>query len=124
TDLRRGEQALPGHQIQAPTLRRAIPSRTVKRSTKASIAAKRVSTSDPEGHTSMSRHLPIKNAAALFGRHPRTLDNWLRHGYIRAYSDGSRTIYVDIDEIEAALESNPRMRDGRKPRYKISPLPL
>jgi hypothetical protein len=72
----------------------------------------------------MSRHLPIEKSATHFGRHPRTIDNWLKHGYIRAFTDGSRTIYVDIDEIEAALASNPRMRDGRRPRYKISPLPL
>src|SRR5689334_11378039 len=67
------------------------------------------------------------SAANYFNCHVRTIRNWIERGFIHGFQDRN-AILVDIDEIEAALLVNDRMRDGRRKRYgadaKIVPLPL
>ncbi len=75
----------------------------------------------------MARYVSPAAAARHFNRHPRTIENWLTNRYITGYSDGGRSILVDLEEIEVAFQTNPRMRDGRKPyggRARIVPLPI
>jgi len=55
----------------------------------------------------------IPDAAKHFEKNPRTIEVWLGRKFIKPYSDGSR-IYVDCEEVERELKSNPRMRDGRQ----------
>lgn len=72
----------------------------------------------------MARYALLHNAGDILGCHPRTVDNWLRSGFIHGYTDGSRQLFVDIDEIERAFELNPRMRDPRKRYGKAVIVPL
>lgn len=67
-----------------------------------------------EERRTRSGYVSIKAAAEHFHKHPKSIENWLRFKFIRGYEDGNRQIFVSIDEIEAALRINPRMRDGRK----------
>ena len=56
----------------------------------------------------------IPDATAFFKKKTtRTIEGWLDKKYIKPYSDGTR-IYVDCDEIERELKTNPHMRDGRQ----------
>lgn len=64
----------------------------------------------------MARYVTPSEAARLLGNHPRTIANWLRNRYIRAYVSGARPHLVDLDEIDRALATNKHMRDPRK-RY-------
>lgn len=75
----------------------------------------------------MSRYLTIPNAARIVQRHHRSVENWVGSGFITGYRDGDGKIRVDLDEIERAFKTNPKMRDGRKPygpKSKIVPMPV
>lgn len=75
----------------------------------------------------MARYLSIPNAARIVQRHPRSVENWVGNGFIVGYRDADGKIRVDLDEIERAFKTNPRMRDGRKPfgpKAKIVPMPV
>ncbi len=63
----------------------------------------------------MARFYTMADIAKIVRRHPRTVENWVRAGYIRAYADGSRHYRIDLDEVEAAFKVNPKMSDSRKP---------
>ena len=75
----------------------------------------------------MARITSQSSAGNFFGCHPRTIRNWIEKGFIRGYRDGN-SILVDIDEIEHAIQTNPRVRDPRRAIYgetaKIVPLPF
>ena len=74
----------------------------------------------------MTNYKPLTEAARILKRHPRTIENWFAAGYIHPYSDGSKAIYVDLDEVERELKINPKMRDGRQ-RFggaTIIPMPV
>jgi len=74
----------------------------------------------------MANYAPIHRAATVFHRHVRTIENWLGQGFIHGFRDKAGAIMVDLSEIETALKTNPRMRDGRRPygpNAKILPLP-
>lgn len=76
----------------------------------------------------MAHYIDEASAAKHFNVHPRTIANWIGKGFIRGYDDGQGSIFIDTDEIERTLPSNPHMRDGRRSRYgadaKIVPLPF
>ena len=74
----------------------------------------------------MARYATIETAARHFNVNPRTPRNWLSQAFIRGYDDGNGKIHVDLDEIEAAFKTNPKMRDGRKRYGKavIVPMPI
>ena len=58
--------------------------------------------------------------------HPNTLKNWVSSGFITAYKTSDGSFAYDLDEIEAELARNPRMRDKRNPfgeRARVVPLP-
>src|SRR5450830_673665 len=63
----------------------------------------------------MAIYAPLRRAASVYHRHVRTIENWIGAGFIRGYRESSGSILVDLTEIEAALKTNPRMRDGRRP---------
>jgi len=65
----------------------------------------------------MARFATIRHAAEVVGRHPRTIENWLYSEFITPFSPDGKTILVDLDQIEEQLKVNPRMRDGRRPRF-------
>jgi hypothetical protein len=75
----------------------------------------------------MANIKPQGVAARHFNVHSRTIERWLGQGFIVGYSAGPRDIRVDLDEVEAQLLVNPKMRDGRRPygpRARIVPMPL
>ena len=64
-----------------------------------------------------------ENAAAAIGSTTRSIRNWLHLGYITGYRvPTARAVRVDLDEILAALATNPKMRGGLRsygPKAKI-----
>lgn len=73
----------------------------------------------------MPRLVTKERAANHFQRTRKTIENWIGHGYVRGFRADNRAVLVDLDEIERALRTNSRMRDGRKvygDKAKIVPL--
>lgn len=72
------------------------------------------------------RYKTYADAAHYFQCGPRAVERWVREGFIPGYRDAKGTIFVDLDEIEAAFTAG-KMRDPRK-RYgskaRIVPLPV
>ena len=68
----------------------------------------------------MAIYVPLRRAASVYHRHVRTIENWVGAGHIHGYRDRSGAILVDLTEIEAALKTNPHMRDGRRPYGKLA----
>ncbi|MBT1621523.1 hypothetical protein KK101_02350 [Curtobacterium flaccumfaciens pv. oortii] len=72
------------------------------------------------------RYKTYTDAADYFQCGPRAVERWVREGWIAGYRDASGTIFVDLDEVEAAFQAG-KMRDPRK-RYgskaRIVPLPI
>lgn len=64
----------------------------------------------------MGKKITLADAAARARRHIRTVQNWAGAGYFTLFRDAETGRYlVDLDEFEQALQTNPKMRDGRKP---------
>lgn len=72
------------------------------------------------------RYKTYPSAADFFDTKPRSVERWVREGFISGYRDVKGTIFVDLDEVEAAFTAG-KMRDPRK-RYgskaRIVPLPV
>jgi hypothetical protein len=72
------------------------------------------------------RYKTYSDAADHFTCGPRAVERWVREGWVAGYRDATGTIFVDLDEIEAAFAAG-KMRDPRK-RYgskaRIVPLPI
>jgi len=75
---------------------------------------------------SAKRYKTYPFAADFLDTKPRSVERWVREGFISGYRDAKGTIFVDLDEIEAAFAAG-KMRDPRK-RYgskaRIVPLPI
>lgn len=74
----------------------------------------------------MARYTTKDRAADILGCTVLTIENWMSRGFIHGYRDASkpRVVFVDLDEIEAALKTQyPKMRDPRKRRgVKLIPV--
>ncbi|TSD12601.1 hypothetical protein [Curtobacterium sp. KBS0715] len=72
------------------------------------------------------RYRTYAGAADYFTCGPRAVERWVREGWVAGYRNTTGTIFVDLDEIEAAFAAG-KMRDPRK-RYgskaRIVPLPI
>ncbi|MBF4591261.1 hypothetical protein [Curtobacterium sp. VKM Ac-1395] len=81
--------------------------------------------SDQDTKQRAKRYKTYPSAADYFQCGPRAVERWVREGWVAGYRDTTGTIFVDLDEIEAAFAAG-KMRDPRK-RYgskaRIVPLP-
>jgi len=72
--------------------------------------------------TNPAQPVPLLTAAGHFQVSVQTVKNWITKLYVRGYVDAEGTVLVDLHEIEQALLTNPRMRDGRRSRFGGAPL--
>lgn len=72
------------------------------------------------------RYKTYFDAADHFTCGPHAVERWVREGRVAGYRNATGTIFVDLDEIEAAFAAG-KMREPRK-RYgstaRMVPLPI
>lgn len=71
-------------------------------------------------------YLTKAELADTIKRSTRTIELWLRKGYITGYRDGHGTLKFHLEAVELAMSLQPyKMRDGRtRGSGKIVPMPI
>jgi len=78
------------------------------------------------GPHSPNRYRTYTQAADYFSCGPRAVERWVREGFVAGYLDASKTVHVDLSEVEAAFVAG-KMRDPRKrfgSKARIVALPI